>query len=130
MTKAEKYANDPQAVDDFLANLDHPMKAEVQAVREIIKGASPAIKEQVKWNAPSFSYKDDYLVTFNLHAKDRIHLVFHNPAIAEVNSALLEGDYKDRRMAYFADMDDVQAKRDALEKVLRGVVHLMDQSSS
>ena len=48
MTKADKYANDPGAVDEFLAKLDHPLKDEVQAVREIIKGAAPGIKEQVK----------------------------------------------------------------------------------
>jgi uncharacterized protein YdhG (YjbR/CyaY superfamily) len=129
MTKVDKYANDPEAVDEFLAELDHPLKAEVQAVREIIRGAAPGIKEQVKWNAPSFSYKDDYLVTFNLRARDRIHLVFHNPAISKVNSPLLEGDYEDRRIAYFTDMGDIEAKRDALEKAVQGLVQLADQSS-
>jgi uncharacterized protein YdhG (YjbR/CyaY superfamily) len=55
--------NKTAEVDAFMAKLDHPFKAEVQAVREIIKGVNPHITEQIKWNAPSFSYKD-YLATF------------------------------------------------------------------
>jgi uncharacterized protein YdhG (YjbR/CyaY superfamily) len=43
-------------VDEFMAALDHPFKAGVQAVRETIRGVHPGITEQVKWNAPSFSY--------------------------------------------------------------------------
>jgi hypothetical protein len=64
-------------------------------------------------------------VTFNLHANEHVHLVFHNPAIVEVESGLLEGDYKDRRMAYFSDMNDVEAKKQALEKVVEELIKFM-----
>ena len=121
-----KQENQTAKVDEFLDKLDHPFKAEVQAVREIIKGVKSNITEQIKWNAPSFSYKGAYLVTFNLHAKHHVHLVFHNPAIAQVKSGLLEGDYKDRRMVYFADMNDVKAKKGELEHVVEELVRLMD----
>lgn len=113
-------------VDDFMRDLDHPLKAEVQAVREIIQGVSPAITEEIKWNAPTFSYQG-YLVTFNLHATDRVHLVFHNGVILPDPTGLLEGDYKDRRMAYLQDMDDVEAKKAALQDVVRSWITLMDQ---
>lgn len=113
-------------VDDFMRDLDHPLKAEVQAVREIIQGVSPAITEEIKWNAPTFSYQG-YLVTFNLHATDRIHLVFHNGVILPDPTGLLEGDYKDRRMAYLQDMDDVEAKKAALQDLVRSWITLMDQ---
>jgi hypothetical protein len=113
-------------VDAYMRQLDHPLKAEVQALREMIKGAHPVITEQVKWNAPSFRYKD-YLATFNLRARQRVHLIFHNPLIAQVKSDLLEGDYKDRRMAYFADMYDVNEKRAELERVIQSLVRMMDE---
>jgi hypothetical protein len=124
--KKEKHLNQPDKVDAFMAALDHPFKAEVQAVRDIIKGVNAGITEQVKWNAPSFSYKD-YLVTFNLWAKEHVHLVFHNGAILDNKSGLLEGDYPDRRMMYLTSMDDVKAKRAALEDLIRQWVRLMDQ---
>ena len=111
-------------VDEFLENLSHPLKAEVEAVRFIIKGVNKDINEEIKWKAPSFNYKGEYLVTFNLRDENRIHLVFHNPQISKVKSKLLEGDYADRRMAYFSDMKDVKAKKSALEKVLKDLIKL------
>ena len=64
------------------------------------------------------------MVTFNLRDRQKIHLVFHNPQIANVKSKLLEGDYEDRRMAYFADESDVKAKKTALKKVLKDLIKL------
>jgi uncharacterized protein YdhG (YjbR/CyaY superfamily) len=111
-------------VNEFMDKLDHPFKAEVQVVRDIIKGVDKDIAEEVKWKAPSFNYKGEYLVTFNLREEKRIHLVFHNPMIARVKSELLEGDYADRRMVYFVNMQDVKANKSALEKVLKGLIKL------
>lgn len=124
MPKAKPVTGGTDQVDDFMAKLDHPFKAEVELVREIIKNVNPEITEQIKWNAPSFSYQGESLVTFNLWEKKRIHLVFHNPMISRVKSELLEGDYDHRRMAYFADRSDIHAKRKALEKALKGLIRL------
>jgi uncharacterized protein YdhG (YjbR/CyaY superfamily) len=115
-----------ETVDDYMARLEHRLKAEVQTIREIILAVSPDIKEEVKWNAPSFSHKD-YIATFNLRTEDHVHLIFHNPAIASIQSDILEGDYPDRRMAYFADMADVQAKKAAIEYVVRELIKTMDR---
>lgn len=113
-------------VDEFLENLSHPLKAEVEAVRSIIKGVNQDINEEIKWKAPSFNFKGEYLVTFNLRDEKRIHLVFHNPQISKVKSKLLEGDYKDRRMMYFADMQNIKAKKKLLEKALKDLIKLID----
>jgi uncharacterized protein YdhG (YjbR/CyaY superfamily) len=114
-------------VDEFMEKLDHPFKAEVQIIREIIRNVDKGITEQIKWSAPTFSYAGEYLVTFNLWEKQKIHLVFHNPAITRVKSKLLEGDYDRRRMSYFADRDDIHAKQVELENVIRQLVKLIDQ---
>ena len=111
-------------VDEFMNKLDHPLKAQVQTVRDIIKNVNKDITEEIKWKAPTFSYKGEYLVTFNLWEKEQIHLVFHNPEISKVKSKLLEGDYDHRRMAHFSDKDDIKSKRPALEKVLKDLIKL------
>ena len=111
-------------IDEFMENLDHPLKAEVQAVRDIIKKVNKDITEEIKWKAPSFSYNGEYLVTFNLWERAHIHLVFHNPEISKVKSKLLEGDYDHRRMAHLFDKDDIKAKKPALEKVLKDLIKL------
>ena len=123
--KTRQPVNKTEEVDAFMGRLDHPFKAEVQAVRDIIKNVNSDITEQVKWNAPSFSYKG-YMVTFNLWAKQHVHLVFHNGAILSNESGFLEGDYPDRRMAYFSSMDDVESKRPTLEAAVREWVKLRD----
>jgi uncharacterized protein YdhG (YjbR/CyaY superfamily) len=113
-----------EQVNQFMDKLDHPLKAEVEMVREIIKNANPDITEQIKWNAPSFSYRGETLVTFNLWEKQKIHLVFHNPMIAKVKSRLLEGDYDDRRMAHLSDRQDIETKKAVLEKALKDLIRL------
>ena len=114
-------------VEEFLRERNHPLTAEVEAVRSIIKGVNKDINEEVKWNAPSFNFKGEYLVTFNLRDTKRIHLVFHNPMIPQVRSKILEGDYKDRRMTYFTDMQDIKAKKPLLEKVLKDLIKLISK---
>lgn len=124
MKKANPTANQTEQVDAFMDKLEHPLKAEVQMMREIIMKLDPDITEQIKWKAPTFSYQGEYLVTFNLWEKGRIHLVFHNPMISKVKSKLLEGDYDHRRMAYFSDRNDILTKKSALEKALKDLIKL------
>ena len=124
MKKSTPTANQTEQVNAFMDKLDHPLKAEIQMMREIIKNVSKDITEQIKWKAPTFSYQGEYLVTFNLWEKGRIHLVFHNPMISKVKSKLLEGDYDHRRMAYFSDRNDILAKKSALEKALKDLIKL------
>ena len=128
MKKVASPVKGTKKVDEFMENLDHPLKAEVQTVRDIIKNVNKDITEEIKWNAPSFSYNGEYLVTFNLWEKQHIHLVFHNPEISKVKSKLLEGDYDHRRMAHFSDRNDIQAKKPALEKALKDLIKLMDKA--
>lgn len=88
------------SVDDFMKTLDHPFKTEVQVLREAILSIDPRITEQVKWNAPSFSY-GGYMATFSLSRTEHLLLIFHNGAILDDQDGLLLGDYPDRRMVYF-----------------------------
>src|SRR5215211_686713 len=99
MRKKNPITDNTEQVNEFMSQLDHPFKAEVEMVREIIKHVNKDITEQIKWNAPTFSYNGEYFVTFNLWEKKRIHLVFHNLMVSKVKSQLLEGDYDHRRMA-------------------------------
>jgi uncharacterized protein YdhG (YjbR/CyaY superfamily) len=125
--KTKPVLNQTEQVDEFIRELDHPLKTEVEMVREIIKSVNKDITEQIKWNAPSFNYAGQSLVTFNLWEKGRIHLVFHNPMISKVKSKLLEGDYDHRRMAYFSDRKDIEAKKTGLQKALKDLIKLQNK---
>jgi uncharacterized protein YdhG (YjbR/CyaY superfamily) len=70
------------AVGELLAKLDHPLQREFAAVRRIVLGASPDIREGVKWNAPSFR-TTDWFATVNLRSTDQVQLVLHLGAKAK-----------------------------------------------
>lgn len=119
-------SNRTDRVNQFVANLDHPLKAEVEAIRAIILSANPQLTEHIKWNAPSFQFKGEDRVTFNLHRKDRIQLVFHRGAkvkasedfVFEDSTGLLEWAAKDRGIVTLRDMQEIRAKETALVQVI------------
>jgi hypothetical protein len=119
--------SDKAVVDAYMRDLDHPFKAEIEAVRAIILGASPKITERIKWNAPSFFYKED-LGAFHPRATEFAHLVLLFPGGAGVpaKSSLLEGTAKDRREAKFHSLGDIETKKRALEKLVKDWVALRD----
>jgi hypothetical protein len=57
-------------VEQFMAELDHPLKEGVVGLRRAILAADPGITEHVKWNAPSFRYAGEDRVTFHLEEVD------------------------------------------------------------
>jgi hypothetical protein len=118
-----KKLSDAEQVEQYMAALEHPMKAEIEALRGIIRGASPLLSERIKWNAPSYFYRDD-IVTFGPPARktDEILLVFHHPSVVDIASGMLEGNYKDRRLATFKSMAEVEAGREELVGILGQIV--------
>ena len=120
-----KKPSDAEQVAAYMTGLDHPLKAGIEAVQSVIKGADSRLNERIKWNAPSYYYKAD-LLTFHIRPVDRIHLVFHHAAVVRIQSDLLEGDYKDRRMVYFRDMADLETKREEFVRVIKAYADLME----
>ena len=85
--KATKTGNDAEKVEEYMNKLEHPLKAEIEAVRAIIRNANSKLSERIKWKPPSYYYKED-LVTLNHRATTHVHLVFHHPEIVNIKSNL------------------------------------------
>lgn len=126
---AKTKLTDEQHVTEYMTKLEHPLKAEIEAARSIIKNANSKISERIKWNAPSY-YTNTDLVTFNHRDQKRVHLVFHHPAVVQIKSPLLEGTYKDRRMLYLGDMAALKANKKELERIINDLVLLADAANS
>jgi hypothetical protein len=69
-----------------MAALDHPLKGVVEAVRAALAGSHPNIGEQIKWNAPSFTWQGEDKVTFNIRPEAPLLLIFHRGAKAKDNA--------------------------------------------
>lgn len=113
-----------------MTSLDHPMKAEIEALRKILQNAHPAVSERIKWNAPSYFTTVD-LVTFGplMRKTDEILLVFHHPAIVGIDSRILTGNYKDRRLAVFKNMAEVEAQVTELTRILNVLIESIDKDA-
>ena len=115
-------------VEEYLQNLEHPLKREIEEVRSIVLGIDRDLSEHVKWNAPSFCFHNDDRITFNLHGNDFFRLVLHRGAKVKESinlkpyfedmQGLMEWATNDRAIIKFTDIKDVEAKRELLKEVI------------
>jgi len=111
----------------FIADLDHPMKAEIESVRALILGLGPQVGEGIKWKAPTFRTTDDF-ATINLRSTDSLQVILHlgakvrpdlqKPDIADP-AGLLKWLGKDRCMATLGAGETFRTNLPAFEAVLR-----------
>ena len=130
--------SEQEQVTEHIQKLEPALAQVVETLRRIILSTDPEIGERIKWNNPSFYYTGEMiefdpkeykrdLIVMNLH-KGRIMLVFPSGAKVNDQSGLLEGDYKDgRRIAIFKDLEDVQAKQGALQKIIQDWLKLVEK---
>ncbi len=116
------------AVAAYLDALKHPHKPELETLRLIILGTSPAIREGIKWNSPSFR-TTEWFATISVHAQDRVRLILHLGAKVKDNAtkgmqiadpgSLLEWLAKARCLVTIGDVKDLRARRAALQAIVR-----------
>lgn len=117
-----------QQVVEFLNNLEHPLKKEIEEVRTIILNVNEHITEHIKWNAPSFCFNNEDRITFNLQGKGFFRLIFHCGAkkkdrqepgpLFEDATGLMDWVSGDRAIVKIAGMNDVEANREKLGEVV------------
>jgi uncharacterized protein YdhG (YjbR/CyaY superfamily) len=116
-------------VETYMEKLSGTQRKEINAVRAIVKNANAKLSERIKWNAPSYFYKQD-IVTFGPYKTHNLLLVFHHPAVVKVKSKLLEGDYKDRRLVYFKDIADATKNKKELARIINEIIKSIDQKTN
>lgn len=113
-------------VDGFMEALEHPHKATIQELREFILSIDDRIKEEVKWNGPSF-YLEDNFATLRVHPGPIVQLVLHNGSKKKINpkqfevpdpGGILKWAAKDRCIVTFASLKDARTKMDALRSII------------
>jgi len=121
-------ADTSEAVDKFMATLEHPFKAEIEAIRLLMLAVDPGVREGIKWNAPSFR-TTEYFATTNLRSRAGVGIILHLGArVRELPAGgvkiddptkLLKWLGKDRAMVEFGNSRDLGEKATAFQSVLR-----------
>lgn len=125
-TAGSRKADAADTVDAFMARLDHPQHATIQALRGLIREADAGIVEAIQWNAPSFRTRE-YFATVNLREKAGVGVILHLGAkvrpLASVPvddpAQLLHWLAKDRAMIVVRDAADLASKADAVQALIR-----------
>lgn len=110
-----------------MASLDHPLKADAEAVRKAIRAIDKSIADGVKWHSLSFR-TTEWFATWNWRAKDQIQLVLHlgakNGKAVESGAipdpkGLLQWKGQDRALANLGSGAALKARLPALKAILR-----------
>lgn len=114
------------SVEDFMSHAPQPLRAEMEALRQLVLSASPGIGEEVKWNAPSF-HLGEHFATMRLNGKVPLQLILHRgakkselpPPAIDDPTGLLEWLGPDRACVNFTKPGAVSARADALKAILQ-----------
>lgn len=121
----EKY----KMIHAFLDHLEVDKREQVLALRSIILKAQPDLIEHIKWNAPSYLYKGEDRLTFNLINKQQlVMLVFHMGVkrpenkkahpIMDDQSGLISWNSDCRGTMSFKNIADIESKSDILTSLI------------
>lgn len=123
--------SEAEQVTTYMDNLNHPLKADFESIRKIIKASNSKLQERIKWNAPSYYYVQD-IVTFGppMRSLNKILLVFHHPSVVKIQSDLLEGNYPDRRLMYLNNSVEIESNKTELARILNTIITEIDQSQA
>lgn len=115
-------------VTQFLDELQHPLRPEIEALRRIILHASEMLEENIKWNGPNYAVGAQDRITMKIQPPKQIQLIFHRGAkvkeqpkerLVQDASGLLVWKENDRAIASFKDMAAVTAAESALSGIVK-----------
>jgi hypothetical protein len=105
-------------VERFIEELDHPLQEVLLEVRRVILDADPRVSESIKWKSPTFEYRGN-LASINPRARKFVSLMFHTGRRIPGDHPALEGSGDTAGYMRFESVDDVQAQRADLERLVR-----------
>lgn len=118
----------PESVAAFLAAQDPAARPLIDALREAILAADPRIREEIKWNVPSFR-TSEFFATLHTRVKVGLGVILHfgarRSAISKTGvtipdpHGLLQWLGKDRAVVTFDDQSTLARQRDAFIALLR-----------
>lgn len=120
------------AVEALIAEMNHPRKPELVALRKLIRSADRSITEGVKWNSPSFR-TSEYFATINVHGKDALRLILHTgakvrggkPPKVDDPAGVLKWLAKDRCLITIEGAADLKAKSRPLKAIIKSWISQM-----
>jgi len=126
MTKLQIKLN--KEVTEFLDNLNHPFRREIEQLRLTILNANGGLAENIKWNGPNYRFNNDDRITMRVQPPNKeIQLIFHRGAkvkeqldekIIQDGSGLLVWKENDRAVATFKNVTEIESRKEDLTRIV------------
>jgi hypothetical protein len=119
-------------VTKFLDELNHPLREEIELLRQIILNSNKGLTENIKWNGPNYSFDDQDRITMRIHPPKQIQLIFHRGAkkliqpknkLIDDKSGLLIWKENDRAIVTFKNIVEIKKAKSDLEKIINNWIH-------
>lgn len=116
-------------VTQFLDELNHPFRKEIEKLRIYILTADDNLTENIKWNGPNYCFNNEDRITMRIQppTTKQIQLIFHRGAkkqeqpkdkLIEDKTGLLIWKENDRAIATFKNIADVESRKEDLAKIV------------
>ena len=115
-------------VTAFLDALNHPMRAEIEELRHVILQTDSSIAENIKWNGPNYTYRNEDRITMKIQPPKQIQLIFHRGVkkLAQPDSRLIEDESKllvwkenDRAIVTFKTLDEIRNAQTEIARIVQ-----------
>jgi hypothetical protein len=111
----------------FLDSLNHPLRKEIEALRNLILSSNDLLRENIKWNGPNYSWCDQDRITMRIQPPKQIQIIFHRGAkklqqpqnrLINDETNFLNWKENDRAVVSFKSFDEIENSKTILQKVV------------
>lgn len=123
-----KQSNKSSEVTEFLDELNHPFRKEIEELRDCILALNKNLSENVKWNAPNYCFENEDRMTMRIQPMTtKVQLVFHRGAkkqeqpkdkLIKNKSKMLVWKENDRAIITFKNSQEIEDGKDELKKII------------
>lgn len=115
-------------VTEFLDELNHPLRAEIEKLRRLILESVTGLAENIKWNGPNYSFEDQDRITMKIQPPKQIQLIFHRGAkkqdqpenkLIEVKTKRLTWKENDRAIMSFKNLTEIEEGKSELKEIVK-----------
>ena len=116
-------------VTNFLDELNHSFRKEIEQLRDLILTANSNLTETIKWNGPNYCFGNEDRITMRIQptTTKQIQVIFHCGAkvqeqpkdkLIQPNLDILTWKTNDRAVATFKNIQDIENVKTDLTKII------------
>ena len=114
-------------VSTFLDAQNHPLRSEIELLRQCMLSSNKNLSENIKWNGPNYCLGGEDRITMKVQPPKNIQLIFHRGAkvkeqpkekLIKEDFGLLDWKGNDRAVATFKTIKEIENSKKSLSVII------------